>query len=158
MRKTRRKIFWLLFFVGFTSFIVLTQTVGQIFFINRTESMPRGIYINSPRKAVVIGDIVVFHSDQLKKNLLKYVVAKSPAEFCVTDGDALFVDGVAVAKQNVEKYPLNDLPISRCQQLRGDEILVLGDHPSSYDSRYFGAIHFHDVVARVSPLWFFERR
>ncbi len=40
-----------------------------------------------------------------------------------------------------------------CRELRGDELFVLGTHPASFDSRYFGPIVRPDVIVVASPLW-----
>jgi len=156
VKRIRSKISWFLLLAGIGILIVTTNFVGPLFFINRTESMRRGIYIKRWDNLIGNGDVVVFKSKQLRINLLKFVVAKYPSEFCVTDGGALFVDGLVVAEQNIEKHPIPESPSSRCQRLIGDELLVLGEHPNSYDSRYFGPIKLDDVIALVELLWDFN--
>lgn len=156
MKKIRFKFSWSLFVVGFAVLIASTQMVGRVFFFNRTESMPRGLYLNIGYKTFDIGDDIVFYSYHLKRNLLKHVAAKSPSEFCVVDGDALFVDGKVVAEQNIQKYRFDDRSVCVCQRLHDNELLVLGEHPNSYDSRYFGPIKLDDVIARVEFLWGFD--
>lgn len=117
--------------------------------------MQQGIYVKIFFEKIKTGDIVVFNTNAFKGSLLKYVAVDYPAEICVDDGDVLVVDGHALAQQNIEKYSIGDSPTCHCQKLASDELLVLGDHPNSFDSRYFGPIKRKDVIARVKLLWEF---
>jgi type IV secretory pathway protease TraF len=143
--------------ISFVTLVIAVQFLGQIFFVNRTESMSRGIYVKKFSRELETGDIIVLKSNHFKGSLLKYVAAKFPGEFCIDDGDTLFIADQIVGQQNIEKYSLGDSPTCRCQSLASNELLVVGDHPDSYDSRYFGPVKNTDVIARVELLWEFAK-
>lgn len=152
----RLRIGWLIFAISVLAFALVTQSVGKVFFLNRTQSMPMGIYIKHGLDKIVIGDVIVFRKAENKSDLIKYVAAISPLEFCIDENGAFWVAGFPVAQINIEKYPSAAPDQSRCHRLLDDEIFVLGDHPNSYDSRYFGPIKYRDVIARLALLWQFK--
>ena len=39
-------------------------------------------------------------------------------------------------------------------RIPANHIFVLGSHPRSYDSRYWGMLHFREVFARATPILF----
>lgn len=111
--------------------------------------MPIGIYIKNSTNKLKIGDIIVFYSKETKSNLLKYIAGYEGDEYCLDFENTLWVNGLPLAQKNVEKYP-DKLPTqSLCQILKKEELLVLGEHPDSYDSRYFGTIKKQQVIAQV---------
>ena len=122
---------------------------GQVIFFNRTASMPMGIYVKNSKNKLTIGDIIVFYSRDKNSNLLKYIAAHERDEYCIDFENTLWVKGFPVAQKSIAKYH-DELPTqSLCQTLKKDELLVLGEHPNSYDSRYFGPIKRQQIVAQV---------
>lgn len=112
--------------------------------------MPIGLYIKSSSNKFEIGDSIVFYSEAKKSNLLKYIAGYEGHEYCLDFENTLWVNGFPIAqKKNIVKYPEKLLTQTLCQTLKKDEILVLGDHPDSYDSRYFGPIKKQQVIAQV---------
>lgn len=154
-KRTGSKFGWLIFAIGVLGFITSTEISGKIFFINRTESMPRGIYLKQAQTKLKSGDIIVFYFDEFKSNLVKYVVGVAPSEFCIDQEAILWLDSFPVAQLNIEKYPSKKPDQSQCQRLATDEILVIGEHPDSYDSRYFGPIKLERIIAQVELIWEF---
>jgi signal peptidase I len=150
------KAAWLLCACIAAIMILMIHRTGRVFFVNHTESMPRGIYVKNVQNNIELRDIIVFYNNDFKGNLIKYVAAISPSEVCFGEEGSLSVDGFAVAQINIEKYQKKAPTESKCQRLKSDEIFVLGDHPDSYDSRYFGSIKKSDVIASVKLLWAFE--
>lgn len=118
--------------------------------------MPRGFYIKIDKWRYDVGDMVIFNIPEFGNTLIKYVAAGHASEFCIGDDATLLIDGVPAGEINVEKYPKSSPTQSTCQILKADEILVFGDHPNSFDSRYFGPIKFEQIVAEVLPFWLFE--
>lgn len=122
---------------------------GQIIFLNQTASMPTGIYVKILSDKFKIGDIIVLYSKDKNCNLLKYIAAHEGDEYCLDFESTLWVNGFPVAQKSIVKYH-SDLPAqSLCQTLKKDELLVLGEHPNSYDSRYFGPIKREQIIAQV---------
>jgi signal peptidase I len=155
VQRTNAKLWWAIFAISVLCFIITIEIFGQIFFINRTESMPRGIYVKRTKSNIEFNDVIVFYFNEFKGNLIKHVAAISPSEFCFDEEASLWVDGFPIAQINIEKYPGKKPNQSQCQRLMADEILVLGDHPNSYDSRYFGPIKLKSLVAQVELFWEF---
>lgn len=124
-----------------------------IFFINRTASMPRGLYLVDRKKYNQIGDIIVFKSNEFNGNLIKYIAAVSGDRYCFDEAGALWVNEIPIAQKNIEKYSQPFLAQSICHILNEGELLVIGDHENSYDSRYFGPIKKNDVIATAKLLW-----
>lgn len=119
-------------------------------YVNFTQSMPRGLYLKLSDNKYKIGDIIVFYSEEKRCNLVKYVSGLPGDEFCISDGKILLINGFPQATLNIQKYGLSKHDQSFCQRLKNGEILALGEHPDSYDSRYFGPIKEEKVIARVS--------
>jgi type IV secretory pathway protease TraF len=99
------------------------------------------------------GDKIIFTRLIFKDALIKYVAGVAPSEWCIDEDAVLWVDTKPVAQINIKKYPSKIPTQSECQRLRTGEILALGDHPDSYDSRYFGPIKNNKVIAQVELLW-----
>jgi len=152
-KRTGSKFYWSIFAIGVLCFITATEIIGQIFFINRTESMPTGIYIKTKDTMPAIGDIIIFKLSSYKTNLIKYVAGIAGAEYCLDETNGFWINGIPVAQKNIQKYPEEPAQQSICQRLKPDELLVLGEHENSYDSRYFGPIKKEDIVISVKFLW-----
>ena len=154
-RQIVNKFRWLIFAI-FLIFIAVAPTLDTTIFFNRTQSMPRGLYVKITKNRYDVGDIIIFKNKENNNVLIKYVAAIPSKEFCIDEDSALWIGGVPVAQINIEKYPQAFLNPSTCQILQPDELLVLGEHPDSFDSRYFGPIKVDQVIAEVWPLWIFE--
>lgn len=126
---------------------------GPIFFINRTASMPQGIYAKNGGGLFKKGDIIIFNEGRRKSNLIKYIAAVSGDRYCFDEAGALWVNEIPIAQKNIEKYSQPFLAQSICNILNEGELLVIGDHENSYDSRYFGPIKKNDVIATAKLLW-----
>lgn len=118
--------------------------------------MPRGLYLVDRKKYHQIGDIIVFKSNEFKANLIKYIAARYGDQYCFDETNSLWVDEIPIAQKNIQKYPQPINEQSICHPLSPDELLVIGDHEKSYDSRYFGPIKKHDVIASVKLMWPFN--
>jgi len=155
-KKVGHKLGWIFFAVIFLVFIEISLSFEKSIFLNRTPSMPRGLYAEMNKDRYDIGDIIIFKYNGRNSDLIKYIAAIYPNEFCIDEDAYLWIDGVPNAKINIEKYPEAIPNQSKCQRLEPDELLVLGEHPDSFDSRYFGPIKVDQVIAEVWPLWLFE--
>lgn len=143
---------WTIFALIVGLFILAVNHMGQIFFLNLTPSMPTGIYLKTSNQEIKIGDIIIFNTEFYKNKLIKYVAARGGDEFCIDDGGALWVNGEFIAQKNIYKFNFIKEEKAICQKLRNDELLVLGEHPDSFDSRYFGPIKFSNVSAKIRLL------
>lgn len=148
----KKKIFrkgWAIFTVIALICLPSLEFFGQIIFLNQTASMPTGIYIKKSKDKLEIGDIIVFYSKETKSNLLKYVAGYDGYEYCLDFENTLWGNSFPLAQKNIAKFHEEKPTQSLCKTLKKDELLVLGEHPDSYDSRYFGPIKRQQVIAQV---------
>ena len=140
---------WLLLVFALLIGLPLLSTFGPLVFLNRTPSIAKGFYIRKISENISIGDIIVFYVDDKNNKLIKYVAGQAGDEFCIDYRGAIWINGLFAAQINVQKYSDFSLNQSRCETLKKGRWFVLGDHPDSYDSRYFGPIKTSQVIAQV---------
>jgi type IV secretory pathway protease TraF len=85
--------------------------------------------------------------------LLKPVAASAVDRVCRFGAD-VFVQGRPVARAMTEGGPLP--PWRGCRTLGGSELFLLAEHPTSFDSRYFGPVDAKHVIGTAIPLWRIE--
>ncbi len=144
---------WVAFAAIVLALVLSINFLGQIFFLNHTQSMTRGLYVKIPLKKLEKGDTVVFKNKSYNGSLIKFVAGTFKDKYCFDEFNTLWVDGFPVAEINRYKYPNIKLNNSGCWNLQKGELLVVGDHPDSYDSRYFGPIKEEEIIAKAKLLW-----
>lgn len=128
---------------------------------NASDSAPRGFYVIEPTSQPRAGDLIVVRlrhdvaalAAQRKylpigAPLIKPVAAVAPQHICV-DAGSVRIDGALVGSTmaaDASNRPLDTWP--GCRQLAGKEVFLLGTHPASFDSRYFGPVDARDVIGR----------
>ena len=150
--KARIPLIWLvagLIFLGASS---PTHPVRIIF--NRTNSVPRGLYIVqplAPDASLEIGDMVAFSPEPqdrkwlesrayIGKNwpLLKYVAAL-PGDTVCRHGATLRINQLPVAHALEQDGEGRALPVWQgCLKLTEGDVFLLTPHPRSLDGRYLG--------------------
>lgn len=146
-KRSRRR--WLLPVFALLMGLPLLSTFGPLVFLNRTPSIAKGFYIKKISKNISIGDVLVFYEDDKNNKLIKYVAGQAGDEFCIDYRGTIWINGLFAAQINIQKYGDFSLSQSRCETLKKGNWFVLGEHPDSYDSRYFGPIEASQIVARV---------
>jgi conjugative transfer signal peptidase TraF len=124
--------------------------------INESRSLPRGLYLRTA-DPVDAGEIVALSPPAEawpylrglgagpKARLLKRVAATRGEMVCARDGNLRWPRG-AVAALARDRHGAT-LPQWRgCRRLEWDELLVVGDTPASFDSRYFGPVRSAAVL------------
>jgi conjugative transfer signal peptidase TraF len=134
---------------------------------NASRSAPTGLYAVSPGAPIETGDMVVARLPDeyrglaaqrryLPSNvpLVKRVAASSGHEVCAI-GAWIFVNGNPVAQRQAADGRGRRMPWwSGCIRLRADQLfLLMGDHPASFDGRYFGVTDSGDVIGKARLLW-----
>ena len=139
-----------------TAIYVVYSIPGRLIF-TLTPSLPHRFYLKLSPEDIKRGEYILFHlhGDRYAKDedfLLKRVVC--------TEGNVLFVRD--------RKYYCNEFYLGEAKEytLTGERldnfvytgripegyVFVLGNHPDSYDSRYFGLVHRSQIVAKAYPL------
>lgn len=135
-------------------FAVIRVCLKQnVFYLNKTDSAPKGLYITAFTQDLDYGDYAIIHPDFVKtiyqnKNavfLLKKV-AGLPNDIYITTSNEIRINGTS--------YPIWQNP-ELPQQAPGRyivpscSILFLNDNPTSFDSRYVGPINARYIVTKV---------
>lgn len=84
--------------------------------------------------------------------LLKRVAAAKGDRVC-NDGHTVFVNDVGIASlmDNTHvNHPATS--VSECHVLASDEVLLLGNHEASFDSRYFGPVSAKLILGKIEPV------
>ena len=129
-----------------------------------SNSMPKGWYVRAfLQRAVQVGDIVVLDAPssvqaalppELPRARLLKQIAGVPGEPVCWMAEGMWVWHPANAVTYL-RHPAIHVPPhpSECHVLRTEELLVVGQHPRSLDSRYIGTVDARLVQFRVWPLW-----
>lgn len=155
--------------VGFGIGIVLLSTAlppAPRLVWNASASAPIGLYAIAPGALVEPGNMVVAriperyrwlaasrHYLPLNVPLVKRVAAYAGDEICAA-GREVFVNGRRVAVRRESDAAGRRMPWWRgCTVLRGRQLFLLMDSPSSFDGRYFGPTNGGDVIGKARLLW-----
>lgn len=85
--------------------------------------------------------------------LLKPIAAANGDRVCHA-GRNLFVRGRIVANTSVRDALGRPLPAWHgCRVIGAHEVFLMSAHPSSFDSRYFGAIAAAAIIGTAQPIW-----
>ena len=130
------------------------------FTVNISDSLPKGVYWLTKAKGIKKGDIVLFN---VPENAEKYIhgrkylkkdVKKLLKKVAATEKDNIMrIDDKLYINREFHSYIKNkdskgrELPYLSSDSLQPmtGELLVLGTHPSSFDSRYFGVIKKSEI-------------
>ena len=129
-------------------------------------SAPIGLYAVAPGAFVEPGDMVVArlpkryrllaasrHYLPTNVPLVKRVAAYAGDEVCALGRD-IFINGRRIASRRAVDAAGLPMPWwSGCLVLRGRQLFLLMDSPSSFDGRYFGPTEGIDVIGKARLLW-----
>jgi len=134
---------------------------------NRTESVPRGLYVLSPPEAPLKrGELVAYQPTESEAQwleglgalgpgwpMIKRVAALGGDEVCVHAG-RLLINGLPTANLLQMDHEGRELPRpAGCRRIGSEEVLLLGDHPKSLDGRYFSAQERGRIIGKASAIW-----
>lgn len=147
--------------------LLLATTVRPaLVLINESPSLPKGVYVRALGGAPVRGAIVAIEQPTSVRpyltdlgmppevRLIKRVGAVNGDLVC-SDGHSLHAPGRVVEVRNHDRNG-TVLPVWRgCRRLAADELLLLGDTPTSLDGRYFGPVSVAQIegVYRETLTW-----
>jgi conjugative transfer signal peptidase TraF len=136
---------------GVTTLALVVHESPPLALVNETASIPKGLYLRSIDQAPRRGAIVAvepppsarryLHSLGMPARvpLLKRIAALGGDQVCRTGQELHWSGREATAFPRDRRGAA--LPAwTGCQRLGADELLVMGDTPTSFDSRYFGPV------------------
>lgn len=136
---------------------------SPILIINESASLPKGVY-RLTREPPALGAIVAFQPSPEGRRylarlgagpdarLLKRVVATEGDLACRTRDRLTWSRGSALALAQDRRG--RDLPQWQgCHRLGAREVLVLGDTPLSFDSRYLGPVRTDELLGAYREVW-----
>jgi len=119
--------------------------------LNESPSVPKGLYVRSLDQDLRPGRLVTLEQPATARpylaglgvppdlRLLKRVAATGGETVCTSDG-RLRAPRTDVAVPDRDRRGVALTPWRGCRALAADEILLLGDSPTSFDGRYFGPV------------------
>lgn len=143
-----------------------SQFAPTLAVINESASLPRGLYVRAPGARAERGAIVAVPAPPAAReylsrlgaparaNLLKRVAAAGGEPVCAHE-DLLQTPARRVKALRQDRHG-QTLPAWRgCRRLEPDELFLLGDTTTSFDSRYFGPVRRTEVegVYREALTW-----
>jgi type IV secretory pathway protease TraF len=155
-RKLRRR-FWL----GVSLGVVVMQAAGGVgshIIVNVTPSLPQGFYwrhaditpIHRGMTVLLTPPDAMVPALGTLRHILK-TIAGLPGETVCWGPDAMVVPGTA---RYVRQSPLASTGAPEgCVTLAHEQVVVVGTHPLSLDSRDVGPVHVARLWARLIPLW-----
>jgi type IV secretory pathway protease TraF len=130
------------------AFLALTSGALYIvthFTLNESQSEPIGLY--QPTHDAFKRGALVLLRDPLKK------LAGVPGTVIRTSPEGTYVDGRLIPNSGIpDGSPYQPYPFTTFK-LAPDQYWTLGDHPLSYDSRYYGPIPGSLIASTVKPVW-----
>lgn len=138
-------------FAGLASAAAVADRNPALALVNESPSLPRGVYLRRPGAEPARGGVVAIPQPPEARPylaalrmppdvvLIKRVAAAGGDRVCRLDG-RVFTPGRAVVVHDRDRRGVG-LPAWRgCRRLGAEELFLLGDTPSSFDSRYFGPV------------------
>lgn len=133
---------------------------------NASASAPIGLYAVAPGAFLEPGDMVIARLPERYRRLaasrrylpmnvplVKRVAAYAGDEICAL-GKQVFINGRWITDRRDADAAGRRVPSwSGCIILRGRQLFLLMDNPSSFDGRYFGPTEGRDVVGKAKLLW-----
>jgi conjugative transfer signal peptidase TraF len=130
---------------------VAARATPPLALVNATPSVPRGLYVRALDQRLRPGAVVAVTPPPdaraylqglgmpIGTPLLKRVVAIAGEPVCRRDAELNWRGG-AVRALTRDRRGARLPAWSSCRPLADDELLILGDTPTSFDSRYFGPV------------------
>lgn len=166
---TSRRI---LFVMAFGTLLVGTSIPGALstkLVWNASPSVPTGLYVINnavPSRGDLVfvqlpewAQLIAGHRRYLPSSIpaLKRISALSGDRVC-RFGRSVFVNRVEVATARLTDNQLRNMPHwCGCRTLLDDEVLLLADHPNSFDGRYFGVTKMTGIIGVAHPVWTDEK-
>ncbi len=176
-REAKVKLIYAVAGVSAAVFLIVGIAHAEGLWINTTDSMPIGLWLETPAHAARIGDVVLVCLPDTptvrigqsrgyiapgpcpsgQETVLKPVAA-GPGDIIDVSTQGVTVNGKELRNSgqlghDSQGRPLPAFPAGHYPVAPGELWLVSAHNPRSFDSRYFGPIQAASVRSTVRPLW-----
>lgn len=146
--------------------LTIASVMGQpsrrdVVLYNHTPSVPVGLYLRTDGP-VTLGAFVTVRAAEVapaaararnfedrRDRFIKRVTALGGDHVCVR-AEEIFINHVSIARRRARDSTGAVLQTwDGCRVLTGDEVLLLGDTPDSFDGRYWGPVR----LAQIEGVW-----
>ena len=172
MRKRKNRDYKGIFIlVAFLIFMGILKKEGKNYTINKTKSLPRGIYKLYPPVDLQKEDIIVFEIPQSAELMFKrgYVsnidtlmkkLAAFPGDHIEIINQELYINGNNWGKIYEKDKLYRPLPrLKEKDLIPGEkEVLALSDINNSFDGRYFGPILVSSIKYKAKPVFILSEK
>ena len=143
-----------------------TDVWPDVALVNESASLPRGLYVRQPGAKLEQGAVTAVEQPRAARAylaglgappdmmLIKRVAAQGGDPVC-RDHDRIRLPAQVATVARTDRRGAT-LPVwSACRRLSPDEVFLLGDTETSFDSRYFGPVRRSDLrgVYRLVLTW-----
>jgi len=159
-RLSNLELYWLIFFSRLLLLFAVVFTIGTVMervVIVRGKSVPHTVLFSSPGAVARMGDYVTVtvypdtHAVIDKRSVFLKRVACDSGQFIELVNDTFFCDDHRLGgfvRETLDGRPLQPWPGGVV--IPDGKAFIMGSHPRSFDSRYFGLVRKEDlIVARV---------
>lgn len=162
LRLSPAKVFLLAVMLTGIGFAVLRPQERVLY--NPSDSLPRGFYVQD-RSELAVGSIVAIRAADAapayaatrnftgpRHRFLKRIAAMDGDTVCAA-GAMIRINDMPVTERTGADPSGAPLPSwSGCVTLEGGDVFLLGDHPGSFDGRYWGISKRADLTGPWRPL------
>ena len=144
------------------------EGMSEIFYVNVTSSLPRGLYMKVPSEKINRGDYIIYEPTEEVKTIiirngwgdgkhdfLKKVGAVSGEKYSINADTLIFeIEGEYIGKVFEKDNVGHELPKMRGEfEVPKDSVLPIATSERSFDGRYSGAINKSQIKAHVIPIF-----
>ena len=147
--------------------IIVCQITSRFIYLNVSSSMPKGFYIlvSDRNDKINKNNIVLYdttknefikkyykgYEDKMSKVFIKYVAGTKGDIIEVTDDAMKINNNKTFIKIKGERMSKSSYPNCK-RELKENELILVGEHLFSYDSRYYGIVNQKDILGVLRPL------
>ena len=144
------------------------EAISEIFYLNVSSSLPRGLYMRMPSEEICRGDYIIYEPPKEVKEIiirngwgngehdfLKKVGAVAGDKFSINADTLIFeIEGKYIGKVFEKDNVGHELPKMRGEfEVPQDCVLPIATSEGSFDGRYSGVIEKNRIKARVVPIF-----
>lgn len=164
-KRTRRATLLVLTMSGAALGVISLVSGRPALVANYSPSIPQGLYFVEERPWRRWDTVAVAPSPELRailrtfgvlpdNRLLVKVVAATGGDLICRDAADVTINHRTAVTARSETADQRPLPSWQgCITLSHEQVLLLGEHPGSFDGRYFGPTRAADIIGALRPLW-----